>query len=215
MKVGGYALIEVPNYGCNVLNHDYGLWEEHVNYFTLDTLRYFLALAGIEIIHEEIILFSGEGIFVIGKKSPNVTCSLEYLPELCKQNAKYAALWPEFRQKFSQYLSSEKQAGKRIAVYGAGSRAFSLINFSNVAGEIEFVVDDQLEKQNYFMPGGKLPILPSEALYKERIDVCLLAVNTENEEKVLKRHLAWVENGGRFWSILPPSNLMAPFWPRP
>ena len=205
-------LIEVPNYACNLRCRDYGLWEEHVNYFTLDTLRYFLGLAGVELVHEEVILFSGEGIFVIGRKVANISSSLGYVDELRRQNVEYAAHWPLFRRALGEFLSSQKTAGKKIAVYGAGSRAFCLINFANIAGSIDLIVDDQMEKQNKFMPGGRLPIVPSDALYSRAIDICLLAVNTENEDKVIQKHAEWVQKGGTFWSILPPSDRLLPVW---
>jgi SAM-dependent methyltransferase len=68
LKPDGFVLIELPNYDCNLACQDYSLWEEHVNYFTTDTLRHMLALCKIEIIHHEIFLFSGEGIFVVGRR---------------------------------------------------------------------------------------------------------------------------------------------------
>lgn len=212
VKPNGYVLIEVPNFTCNLQWQDYSLWEEHVNYFTIDTLRHFMALAGVEIFHEEIIQFSGEGIFVIGRKIENVTCALEYLPGLKLKNTKYADEWPVFRAAISEYLLSQKQAGKKIAVYGAGARVFCLINFTGIASAIDVIVDDQLEKQNKFMPGGRIQIVPSEALYSQGIDICLLGVNTENENKVIAKHEKWVQSGGTFWSVLPPSDRLLPVW---
>ncbi len=212
VKPYGYVLIEVPNFLCNLRCQDYSLWEEHVNYFTVDTLRYFLSLAGIEVIHEEIILFSGEGIFVIGRRVGNPPQSLDYVAALRRQNIEYATSWPALRQSFIEFLSSQKKNGRKIAVYGAGSRVFSLLNFADITSYIDVIVDDQLEKQNKFMPGGKLPIEPSSALYSRGIDICLLAVNTENEEKVIGKHATWVQNGGLFWSLLPPSDRLLPVW---
>jgi len=212
VKPGGYVLIEVPNFSCNLRCQDYSLWEEHVNYFTLDTLRHFMTLAGVEMIHDEVFVFSGEGIFVLGRKVDDVPLSLDYLPALREQNMAYAAYWPTFKNDVNAYLGGLKKAGKKIAVYGAGARVYCLLNFADMAGNIDIIVDDQPEKQNKFMPGGRLPVKSSDALYSEAIDICLLAVNTENEEKVLKRHAKWVGDGGQFWSVLPPSDCLLPVW---
>jgi len=212
IKPGGYVVIEVPNHECNLQGFDYALWEEHVNYFTVDTLRYLLSQAEVEIIHEENILFSGEALLVVGKKVGNVTCSVNYLPELRKQNVTYAEQWPKFRQAIRDFLFAKKSIGRKIAVYGAGVRTLCWINFTGIAAYIDIIVDDQVEKQNKFMPGGKIPILPSSALYQKGIDIVLLAVNTENEEKVINKHKNWVSNGGQFWSILPPSDRLLPVW---
>lgn len=213
VRSGGYVLIEVPNFNCNLRCDDYSLWEEHVNYFTLETLRVFLAMAGVEIIHDEEFLFSGEGIFIIGRKSGSVASAHDYMSALREENLEYAAKWPTFRHEINAYLEGIKMQGKKIAVYGAGSRVFCLINFTGIAKHIDIIVDDQKEKQNSFMPGGRLPVLPSDALYEQDIAVCLLAVNTENEEKVLKRHARYIEEGGQFWSVLPPSDRLLPIWP--
>lgn len=213
LKPNGYVLIEVPNFSCNLRCKDYSLWEEHVNYFTVDTLRYFLALADVEIAHEEIILFSGEGIFVVGRKVGNVPRSLDYVTALHRKNVEYVSQWPVFCHAISEFLLLQKRSGKKIAVYGAGARVFCLINFAGIASCIDLIVDDQPEKQNKFMPGGRLPIMPGDALYSQGVDICLLGVNTENEDKVIAKHAKWVQNGGTFWAVLPPSERLLPVWP--
>lgn len=212
VQPGGYVLIEVPNFECNLRTHDYGLWEEHVNYFTRDTLREFLARANVEIVHCETFLFSGEGIFVVARKKEQVPSDLSYVPVLRSQNLEYAAQWQPFIRDINQQLVQFRSEGKKIAVYGAGSRGFCLLNFTRMTGHIDFIVDDQPEKQNTWMPGTGLPIVSSDALYEEGVAICLLGVNTENEEKVLKRHEKWIAGGGQFWSIFPPSERMLPAW---
>ena len=88
----------------------------------------------------------------------------------------------------------------------------SLVNFSGIGPYVEFVVDDQVQKQNLFMPGSRLPILSSDMLEKHGIDLCLLAVNTECEEKVIEKHHSFLQRGGNFYSILPPSDRLPSFW---
>lgn len=212
VKSNGYVLIEVPNYSCNLKSKDYSLWEEHVNYFTLETLSYFLSLANVKIVHHETILFSGEGIIVIGQKVENVECLMNYVPALRILNDEYAANWPAFYEHIHEYLGTLKKSGKKIAVYGAGSRVFCLINFTGISRYIHIIVDDQPEKQNKYMPGGEIPIVSSDALNSESIDICLLAVNTENEDKVINKHGKWSSGSGIFWSVLPPSNRLLPIW---
>lgn len=212
LKPNGFVLIELPNYECNLRCQDYSLWEEHVNYFTIDTLKHFLSLSNIKIIHDEVFIFSGESIFVIGQKVEAVKLTLDYLPELRRQNFEYASHWPQFRSQITEYLHTEKKSGRTIAIYGAGARAFCLINFVGLAPYIDVILDDQAEKQNKFMPGGRLPVVSSDILYSKKIDICLLAVNTENEDKVIGRHFKWVQQGGQFWSVLPPSNRLLPMW---
>jgi SAM-dependent methyltransferase len=212
LKPNGYVLIELPNFECNLRCLDYSLWEEHVNYFTIETLKHFLSLSNIKIIYEEVFLFSGEGIFVIGQKTDHVEPSLDYLPELKQKNLEFANFWPVFRSRAIEYLTSEHKKGKKIAVYGAGARAFCLISFAGLAPYIDVILDDQPEKQEKFMPGGRVPVKSSDLLYSQQIDICLLAVNAENEDRVINRHAKWVQQGGEFWSVFPPSDRLLPLW---
>lgn len=154
LRPGGLVLIEIPNYGCNLDTTDYSLWEEHVNYFTVETAAHLLSLAGIEVIHHEVILFTGESLVLIGRKTGKGSRSLSYVADLRQRNIEYAAAWPQFRARFRDFLCEQKENGHRIGVYGAASRAFCLINFAGLAEFLEVIIDDQPAKQNYFMPGG-------------------------------------------------------------
>lgn len=214
VRPGGIVLVELPNFACNLRWPDYSLWEEHVNYFTSDTLKHYLSRAGIEVYDEEVIRYSGEGLVVFGRRSGIARTSLDYLPGLRKANAEYAAAWPGFKARMQAYLAAERERGKRIAVYGAGSRAFCLLNFAGLNPYVDVIVDDQAEKQNHFMPGGRLPIAASKALYDRQIDLCLLGVNAENEQKVIAKHEAWTKKG-EFWSVFPPSERLLPVWDEP
>ncbi len=77
---------------------------------------------------------------------------------------------------------------------------------------MDCIVDDQLEKQGKIVPGSKLPIVPSVELEKRSIDLCLLGVNTECEDKVIAKHPGYVKRGGKFVSVLPPSDRLPEFW---
>ena len=113
-----------------------------------------------------------------------------------------------------RYLSVHQNAGGKVAVYGAGCRACSLVNFAGLAPYVEFVVDDQIERQGKYMPGSRLRIGPSEILENGTVDLCLLGVNAENESRVISRHQDYLQNGGRFASIHPPSERLLPVWSR-
>ena len=87
-----------------------------------------------------------------------------------------------------------------------------MINFAGLSPYLEFCADDQVEKQNKFMAGSRLQVLPSKALEEHSIDLCLLAVNAENEGTVMAKHKEYCERGGRFASVHPPSERLLPFW---
>jgi SAM-dependent methyltransferase len=217
LRPGGYILLELPNFEFGLRYLDYSaIWEEHVNYFTIQTLGRFLTDIGIRIIHEETFLFSGEALIVIGIMGDKRPASAErpIMNDLTAMCMAFGERWPEFREAFIDYLAREREAGKKIAVYGGGCRTCSMINFAGLGPYIECVLDDQLEKQGKYMPGSHLPILPGDALETEGLDLCILAVNAENEEKVIHRHETYLQKGGHFVSMHPPSDRLLPFWKR-
>jgi 2-polyprenyl-3-methyl-5-hydroxy-6-metoxy-1,4-benzoquinol methylase len=210
---GGSVVIEVPDFLCNLENLDYTLWEEHPNYFTLETLSNYLSLIGIRLRHHETTLFSGRTLIVIGEYVGSDSTDL-IRPSNDRQQLvrSYQERWPEFTATFANMLKTHRDAGDKIAIYGAGARLCSLINFTDVGSYIECIVDDQKEKQSLYMPGAKLPIVPSDNLGKRDIKICLLAVNTESEDTVINKHSDYVNKGGVFYSVLPPSDRLPPFW---
>lgn len=215
IRPGGYVLFEVPNFAFSLGALDYsGIWEEHVNYFTLESLGHFLSEAGVQILHNETAIFSGEALFVIGQyhgrpePPPLEGCA----HEVRMKALRFRDQWPKFRSALIEYLENHLKSGGRAGIYGAGCRASSLINFAGLGPYLSFCLDDQHEKQGKFMPGSHLPVLAGEELEKMAIDVCLLAVNAENEDTVIAKHQTFESRGGRFYSLHPPSPRLLPLW---
>lgn len=215
VRPGGYVLIEVPDFDFCLSTSDYsGIWEEHVNYFTPDTLGLILDKAGVKLIKSETTIFSGQALIVLGKKEQFDTHIKpeDYIERVRNKALAFRDRWPTFCGDIKDYLKRHRENGGKVAVYGAGCRATSLVNFSGIGEYIDFILDDQPEKQGKYLPGSRLPIYPGGDLEKRGVDLCLLAVNAENEDKVIAKHKAYQEKGGRFVSILPPSKHLPPFW---
>jgi 2-polyprenyl-3-methyl-5-hydroxy-6-metoxy-1,4-benzoquinol methylase len=212
VKEGGYVIIEVPNFEFCLDTHDYsGIWEEHANYFTPDTLEHILSTFGIAVKGINKYNYSGEAMVIHGRVEGGVQKRID-MGLLAGKVMNYRNMWPEFCGAFATYLQELGDRGKSVAVYGAGCRACSLINFAAIGPYLKCVFDDQSEKQGAYMPGSRLPILPGDTLPDSGIDICLLAVNDENEEKVVAKHRSFLERGGKFLSVLPPSKVLLPFW---
>lgn len=215
LKINGYLMVEVPNYEFFMSVPDYSnIWEEHSNYFTYDTLSKYLADHGISVYWKETAVFSGEALIVLGKKVENVDeIKRDFNVEKTKELAvSYKNRWPGFKSELHNYLAKKKEEGRKIAIFGAGCRACSIVNFTGIAQYIDIFVDDQAEKQGKYMPGSRIPVLPSAALYSENIDICFLAVNAENDKKVIAKHKEFEDKGGEFIPALPPSDNLLPFW---
>lgn len=206
IKSGGTVLFEVPDFSIPLKYGDItAAWEEHVNYFTEDTLIQLLARYGFRSLILRRYNFSGGALCVFAKYSSEKFSSFRLLNE---EELNYILCYPQriesFLKKVVDLLKEEKKGGGKVAIYGAGNRSVILLNY-RLKEFVDIVVDDQPEKQNRFVPLCHLPILPPDELIKQHVKVCLLAVNAENEESVMQKNKNYEENGGKFLSVLSPS----------
>lgn len=204
LKEDGGLIIEIPDSEWNLDYLDYSLWEEHVNYFTVESLSNLLALNGFQIIHSETTLFSGKALIVYCEKFTRNATGVKnsYNDKIMN----YGKMYPKFKSSLQKYLDSYQD----VVLYGCGARSCNFVNFLGIKDYIKFFIDDQKEKQNAFVPGCELEILNSENIFDKTKHI-LLGVNTENEFKVLKKkNLA--NSNITYHSILPPSKLLPDFW---
>ena len=188
---------------------DYSIWDEHTNYFTLDTLKLFLRLCGCSLIHYDRHNFSGTCIYVVGKASNDYSISFNYLDASLRKIEKYSSEWPLFKEKAFNYFQELKRDNNKIAVYGLSARIFSILDYLGVPRNyIDLFIDDNQDK----IDALAFQSTTSDQLYQNDIDVCILGVSGENEDLVVQKHKKFIDNGGKFISLLPPSNLLPDFW---
>ena len=77
------------------------------------------------------------------------------------------------------------------------------INLFNLGKYINFVIDDNVNKQKHLMPGSKLQIKKSSALIDENIKLCLMSLNPNVEKNVIRKNKSFLKKGGKFISIFP------------
>ncbi len=215
-RPGTHVMIEVPDFDFCLTSLDYsGIWEQHVNYFTKQTLRYFFQKTGIDLNVHRTFVFSGQAQVAIGKYVG--TENLDPISQVALESAVFRAdnfkkLFQPFKNQIHSYLDRLQRNGTRLALYGAGNRTCGFTNFLELGDYFEFVADDQAEKQQLFMPGSRLPIVAGEKIETSDIGLCLLGVNAEVEDKVIKNRVKFTENGGYFRSIHPPSEILLEVW---
>ena len=203
LKEDGLLMLEVPDFDVPLRYGDVSaIWEEHVNYFTESSLKHLLSQYQFEVFHVERYDFSGGALCIFARKNPNmpVIYHNEYEKNcLFKQNV------DAFVTFIKTMIEQEKAIGKKVALYGAGNRAVILLNYF-LKQFISVVIDDQPEKQGYYLPQNHLPIVSSMILKEDKnISLCLLAVNSENDHKVMQLHSEFLAHGGQFQSVLSPS----------
>jgi SAM-dependent methyltransferase len=200
---GGGLALEFPDHTMNFEALDYSFWEEHVNYFTIHTIRQLLAKHGFEIFHHESTLFSGKCLFVYARRLDSVVAP-SFLAQEDTLARRYIRLFPSFVAELHRFLEARRREGGMV-MFGCGSRSSNFINLTGSASFFDRFVDDQAQKQGKFAPGSRLRVTSSEDL--DPSAPVALGVNSENEFHVIRN-----KNLERSFSVLPPSSLLPGFW---
>ena len=107
------------------------------------------------------------------------------------------------RDSLRSLLVSKKEAGSRIAAYGAAAKGAILLNYCKIGSDlIDFVADVSPYKQGLNMPGVHLKIYPPSRLLKEVPEYTLLLAWNIAEE-VIKSQSEYQKSGGRFIIPIP------------
>lgn len=212
---GGFLVIEVPDFTASLLAGDYStLWEEHVVYFTTATLSYALRVAGLSVRHVQIHPYVPENslLMVATARSSQDDHQMgtrdlpsDSLARELVRGRQYATRLPEIRRQWREMLTRERIGGREVALLGAGHLGIMFLNLMELADVIDVAVDDDPEKCGRTLPGSHHLISSTAELYRRPIELCLLSISPEGEDRVLERHHGFVDRGGRFKSIFPSS----------
>ncbi|MBZ0139577.1 MAG: class I SAM-dependent methyltransferase [Pseudorhodoplanes sp.] len=205
----GYLIVEVPDCRANLQRQDYTMiWEEHVLYFTPETLPQTLAAAGCVPVAADIHPFPFEDVIVLYARK-DVARSHSWDPQSVLRNialaTAYGAAFPDWTTRHRALLERFTADGRRLAAYGAGHLTAAFINFHGLADYFACVIDDTAQKQGLFLPGCNLPIAARERLLAGDIGHCLLGLAPQIEDKVIANNAEFIARGGRFHSMFTDS----------
>jgi hypothetical protein len=205
VKPGGYLVFELPDCTKFVRACDYSfIWEEHIAYFSSHTLSKLVHNAGLMIHETKLYPYPLEDslVGVVRNQPPGTQPAVrEGLEAALGEGRNFAERFSGLRERLQTAFRSWRERGKRTAIFGAGHLAAKFVNLFSLSEWLECIVDDNPRKQLLLMPGSRLPIVGSAALGSGAIDLCLLSLNPESEQKVLAKNRAFVERGGQFLSI--------------
>ena len=208
VRPGGYVMVEAPDCTTSLRLNDYAMiWEEHSLYFTPATQRPILDWGGFERVFEALYPLPFENCMVLVARrtaSPRTPLPDHEGAAQAGLLADYAAAFPEVTAELRSTLEAARRRGP-LALFGAGHLACAFVNFHGLTDLFDFVADDTPQKQGLFLPGARLPILPSEELVRRRVALALLALSIGNEDRVIARNAAFTETGGQFRSVFAAS----------
>lgn len=182
------------------------IYHEHFSYFSFYTVIQIFAAHGLDVFDVDEIPTHGGSLRIYAQHangaqsiSPNVSELLEKEKEKGMQTLEY---YNGFQEKVDRvkiellkFLIAQKEAGKKVAAYGAAAKGNTLLNFCGVRGDfISFVVDACDYKQGHYLPGSHIPIVSEDRIREERPDyIVILPWNLQNE---IVEQLSYVREWG-------------------
>lgn len=210
VKPGGYLVIEIPDCTKFIGACDYSfVWEEHITYFSPVTFFAFVRRQGYVVTDLLDYVYPLENSLVaVLRADAAARDGIINVPaaELAA-GRRFGLEFVPRRTVLRGQLQQLRDRGQRIVVFGAGHLAAKFLNLFDLGQIVDCVVDDNPHKQGLRMPGSKLPVLGSSILIDKKIDLCLLSLSPESEQKVLAKKQDYIAAGGRFASIFALSPL--------
>ena len=184
----GVGLITVPSLEY-ILEYDgyYELIRDHLAYYTFDTLRHAVELAGFTVLEEEMV--NRDTLSVIVKKVPDK----EKLGNGMKDNslkieravvdgAKLAKSREIIEAELGELIRELKSSGKTLSLWGASHQGFTLASTTGIGAFAEYIIDSAPFKQGRYAPASHLPIVAPEHFETDPVDAVLIVAPGYTEE---------------------------------
>lgn len=199
----GWVLFETPGAAGELARGDSGaLWEEHVSYFTEESLRAGLAhhgfvsrwVANYPYAIEDCLAAFGRFRTTRTRRQPETTSGERLVAE-------FTAARDRLRRAFARLAEQTQSQGRRLALWGAGHRTTTLLQLGSLSDLVDCVIDDDPAKQVTWMPGSGLPVFPATALIGRSIGCCVGLLNPDIVVRLRTRESAYAAHGGQLLSL--------------
>jgi SAM-dependent methyltransferase len=212
LKSDGMAVIEVPYVKDLIDRGEFDtIYHEHLCYFSVSALARLLSRHGLCLERVEHYPIHGGSLRLRVGAGREVDDSVQaYLDEEQRSGLTDVTYYRDFasrvraiQEDLLSTLRRLKQAGNRIAAYGAAAKGTILLNSTGIGGDlVDFVVDRNVHKQGRLVPGVRIPIDDPARLIREMPDyVLLLAWNFRDE--ILSQQDGYRRRGGKFVIPVP------------
>jgi hypothetical protein len=199
--------IEVPDCKNLIKKLDYTMiWEEHRYYYTKETIIEELENLGFQLILFKRVPHPQEdNLCLLVKLKDNVEIKYKKNKKLEKLSLNYLKSLKLQRVKTNIFFKNLKKQKKKIVFYGATHMLNTFLNIYKLKN-VEYLIDDNLNKKGKFFSLLKKPIINFEKFKKEGLSKCVIFIscNISLEDKITKK-LTKFKNICKIYSIFPNS----------
>lgn len=207
-----YLAIMLEQNGFDNIGH------EHLEYYTLGTMQYFLNKHGLEVFEAETNDVNGGSFrtFICHQGEYQIRSSvmdmMKYEARLrLDEHATYetfAASIRKLRTEARDFIAKEVKHGKTVYVYGASNRGNTILQYYGLDHNlIKKAADANSEKWGRKTVGTLIPIVSKEEARRDRPDYFLILPHHFLEE-IAREEKGYLERGGKFIVPLPEFRIL-------
>ncbi len=216
LKPDGVITMEFPHLLRLIEHNQYDtIYHEHFSYFSLFSAMRLFGDRGLTVFDvDELPTHGGSIRIYAGHRDGPVRPGRERVQELLERerrfglqdSRRYADFEAEVhrhKRELLLFLIEARNRGRRVVCYGAPAKGNTLLNYCGIRTDlIDYTVDRSPHKQNRFLPGSHIPVLPPDRIRQDRPDyVLILPWNIADE---IRSQLSFVrEWGGQFVVPIP------------
>ena len=164
----GIGLIEVPNFDMILENNLFSEFiNDHLFYFTRDTLKSTLERNGFEVVECKEVWYKYIISAVVKKRRQTDT-------------RKFYTQQHKITNDIQHFVS--KYDDDTVAIYGAGHQSLAVMALAGLGDIIKYVVDDAPFKQNKYTPATHVPIVPNSYLEEDPVDAIIIMAASYSDE---------------------------------
>ena len=191
-----------------VAQNDIGnICHEHIEFYSLKSLKYLFESNGLEIfrIEENEINGGSFRIYCRKYKSGSIKLPNENVKKMMKSFVKRAKLNKKLTMRF---LNKRKSEGKSILLYGASTKGNTLLQYYGINSKlIPYAAERSPEKWNKFTVGSGIKII-SEKKAREMKPDFFLVTPWGFIDEFKKREIKWRKTGGKFIVPFPKMRII-------
>jgi SAM-dependent methyltransferase len=180
------VFFEVPN--ALYMLRGGGVWDaiyEHCSYFSPSSLACLFERQGLTVRRVE-KKFGGQFLTIEASPGAPANTGPRLTSGLMTAAEAFSAAFHDKVESWRQRLAEWHQAGRRVVVWGAGSKAMTFMNALRRTQPISYVIDINARKAGMFAAGVGLPVAPPEVLKSEPADV-IIVMNPNYESEIRAR----------------------------
>jgi len=216
LKETGVVTMEFPHLMQLVDNNQFDtIYHEHFSYLSFTTVKQIFESQGLEMFDVDQISTHGGSLRIYAKHKEDISKPVsDNVAVLLTLEASKGLSGLEYYDGFQEkamkvkfdlldFLIQQKNAGKKVAAYGAAAKGNTLLNYCGVKADlVDFVVDANPHKQNKFLPASHIPVVDEDYLKTMKPDyVIILPWNLKDE---ITKQLSYIrEWGGQFVVPIP------------